>query len=419
MANKVAIYLFNKHIANIYQIDDRIYLRQFNNGAYLASPISIAKDITEIETTSLIYLDSVAGFISDSLPGSFGEEILDNFFIQNNSGKKPTIIDKLLFIGNRGLGALEFRPAYVLNEETDKILSLKNIYEEVKKLKRGEDFKSIHDAFLVSAHSFVGGARSKAVASINLESKEVYLGDRTKEPPKGFFPVIIKYDDTQGGDENKSTYSKLEYIYYLLAKESGININKCYLVHSGNKYHFVTKRFDIKGSQKFHVHSLAGLLHIDYNIPRSLGYEDLFRTAIKLNATSSLNQLFLQMLFNYMFVNQDDHPRNFSFMYGSDYKWKATPAYDITYAKGVKQTREHQMTLKGKALSQINLQDIVNIATEFSIDLKFITNAIETMKNLRESKLKILMNKYKIAQKKQDQILEEVMQRNFQGELNE
>ena len=419
MSDKVSIYLFNKHIADIYQIDDRVYLRQFNRGAYLASPISIAKEITDIETTSLVYLDRVAGFISDSLPGSFGTEILDNFFSKNNSGDKPTIIDKLIFIGNRGLGALEFRPAHEFNDDTKKIMSLKEIYEEVKKLKQGDNFKPIHDAFLVSAHSFVGGARSKAVASINLASNEVYFGDRTKKPPLGFTPVIIKYDDTQNGDENKSTYSKLEYIYYLLSIESGIEMSKCYLVESNNKHHFVTQRFDIVDNKKFHVHSLAGLLHIDYNIPRSLGYEDLFRVAIKLNATASLEQLFLQMLFNYMFVNQDDHARNFSFMCGDDYKWKATPAYDITFAKGVKQTKEHQMTLNGKALSQISLQEIVNIATEFSINLEFISNAIDKMKNLRSSKLIFLMKKYNVSKDKQKQVLKEVMLRDFQGELDE
>ncbi|QSZ43189.1 type II toxin-antitoxin system HipA family toxin (plasmid) [Sulfurimonas aquatica] len=419
MSDKVSVYLFDKHIADVFQVDDRIYLRQFDNGAHLASPISIVKDIADIETTSLIYLDRVAGFISDSLPGSFGEEILDNFFMQNSSGIKPTIIDKLLFIGNRGLGAIEFRPAHIINDNTNTILSLKDIYDEVKKLKRGDDFKSIHDAFLVSAHSFVGGARSKAVASINLESNEVYFGDRTKEPPIGFIPVIIKYDDTQGGDENKSTYSKLEYIYYILAKESGINMNECYLIESNGKHHFITKRFDVEGSKKFHVHSLAGLLHVDYNIPRSLGYEELFRVAVKLNATTSIKQLFLQMLFNYMFVNQDDHARNFSFMCSSDYKWQVTPAYDLTFAKGVKQTKEHQMTLYSKALSQIQLQDIVNVATEFSIDLEFVSSAIETMKNLRENKLRVLMNQYKVSKKKQDQVLQEVMQRDFQGALNE
>ena len=207
-------------------------------------------------------------------------------------------------------------------------------------------------------------------------------------------------------------------IYYLLAKESGIRMSPSYLLQSDSKYHFVTQRFDFINGKKFHVQSLAGLLHIDYNIPRTLGYEDLFRTAVKLNAMTSLKQLFLQMLFNYMFVNQDDHARNFSFMCGDDYKWYATPAYDITFAKGVKQTVEHQLTLNAKALSQINLQDIVTVATEFSIDLEFISEAIHTMKNLREIKLPLLMREYKVTKNKEEQILQEVKTRTFQGELD-
>lgn len=418
MKKKVSLYLFDKHIADIYQVEDRVYLRQYNSLAFKASPISIAKDITDIETTALVFQQRVAGFVSDSLPGNFGNEILAKFFEQNSNGEKPTIIEKLLFIGNRGLGALEFRPAYEQDETVEKTLLLKDIYEEAKKLKRGNNFKSIHSAFLVSAHSFVGGARSKAVVAINLDTNEVYLGDRTKEPPHGFVSVIIKYDDTQDGDEDKSTYSKLEYIYYLLAKEVGINIMDSYLLESNNKHHFVTKRFDIDKRKKYHVHSLAGLLHIDYNIPRTLGYEDLLRSAVKLGATSSLKQLFLQMLFNYMFVNQDDHARNFSFMCDSDYKWRATPAYDITFAKGVKQTREHQLSLNGKALSQITLQDVVNLASEFSIELEFISDSIMKMKALRDKKLPELMQEYQVSQKKQKQVLEAVMSRTFQGELD-
>ncbi len=157
---------------------------------------------------------------------------------------------------------------------------------------------------------------------------------------------------------------------------------------------------------------------MDYNIPRTLGYEELLRVAVKLGATQSLKQLFLQMLFNYMFVNQDDHARNFSFMCGSDYKWKATPAYDITFAKGVKQTREHQLTLNGKALSQITLQDVVNLATEFSIDLEFVSDSITKMKALRDTRLPTLMQEYQVSQQKQEQVLEAVISRDFQGELD-
>jgi len=192
----------------------------------------------------------------------------------------------------------------------------------------------------------------------------------------------------------------------------------CRLLKSEDKYHFVTERFDIVDGKKWHVHSLAGLLHIDYNIPRMVGYEDLLRVAVKLGAMGSLKQLFLQMLFNYMFVNQDDHARNFSFMCDERYEWKCTPAYDITFAKGVKQTKEHQLTLYSKALSQITLQDVVMLATEFSIDVAFVSEAIMMMKELREKKLEALMQEYEISKIKQEEVLRSVSQRDFKGELN-
>jgi len=418
MADKVALYLFDKHIADIYQVDDRVYLRQFDKGAYLASPLSIPQDIVDIETTSLVFQERVAGFVSDSLPGSFGHEILEKFFENNHSGKKPTIIDKLLFIGNRGLGALEFRPQYDFVEETDTTLALKSLYAKAKVLKKGEDFHSLHSAFLVSAHSFVGGARSKAVVSINLKTNEVYLGDRSKQLPKGFIPAIVKYDDTESGDENKATYSKLEYIYHLLAKEAGLIMMDCFLLKSEDKHHFVTERFDVVEGKKWHVHSLAGLLHVDYNIPRVLGYEDLLRVAVKLGATGSLKQLFLQMLFNYMFVNQDDHARNFSFMCDETYRWKCTPAYDVTFAKGVNQTKEHQLTLYGKALSRISLEDVVSLAKEFSIEVEFVSEAIMMMQALRARKLEVLLQEYEISSKKKAEVLKAVFERDFQGELD-
>ena len=414
---KISIYIFGKHIADMYQEEDRVYLKQVNDLCHKVSPLMLSSNQKEIDTTNLVHLERVAGFISDSLPGIFGNEILNNFFLKN-SNKYPTVSDKLLFIGNSGLGAITYEPCVEKENEIFETIELKSMFEKAKKLKKGGDYHLLQDAFLISAHSFVGGARSKAVAAINLETKEVFLGNRAKPLKVGFIHAIIKYDDTSNDDENKSTYSKVEYIYYLLAKECEINMTDCYLVKTGDKHHFVTKRFDIEqNGKRYHVHSLAGLLHLDYNIPRTIGYEDLLRTAVKLGALGSLKQLFLQMLFNYMFVNQDDHSRNFSFMCDSDFKYRATPAYDLTFAKGKLQTVEHQLSLYGKALSQINIDDITTLATEFSIDLEFVASSLEKMKNLRDTKLPLLLQEYEVQQSKQKQILEHTSKRTLQGVL--
>ena len=417
MKIKVSIFLFDEHIADMYQDGDRVYLKTLSNNTHKASPLNISSGLYERETTHLTFLDRVAGFISDSLPGNFGNEILDNFF-NDTRGRYPTVSDKLLFIGNKGLGAITFQPSIEEDSYPDDTIELRDMFEEAKRLKKGGEYHAIHNSFLVSAHSFVGGARSKAVGAINLKNNMVFLGDRTKPLGKDYIHAIIKYDDTAEGDENKSTYSKVEYIYYLLAKECGINMSFCTLVESKGKHHFITKRFDIENSgKKYHVHSLAGLLEVDYNIPRELGYEDLLRTAVKLEALDSLDQLMLQMLFNYMFVNQDDHTRNFSFMCDKDFKWKATPAYDLTFAKGKKQTVEHQLSLYAKPLSLIDVEDVVKLVDEFSIELEFVVNAIKKMKKLREDKLPQLLKEYDVDNKKAKQIIEETYKRDFEGAI--
>jgi serine/threonine-protein kinase HipA len=419
MKQVVEIYLFDKHIANMYQDDDRIYLKQINGLCYKSSPLSLPKDTEDIETTHLIFLEKVAGFISDSLPGSFGNEILNNFFLANKN-KYPSVSDKLLFIGSKGLGALVFKPSLERDNNIQETLELKDMFEIAKEINKKGDYHSLHSAFLVSAHSFVGGARSKAVATINLDTQIVYLGDRNKPLDDGFINAIIKYDNATSGDESRSTYSKIEYIYHLLAKKSGIEMMDCYILQSNGKHHFVTKRFDIgENNKRYHVHSLAGLLHIDYNIPRTIGYEDLLRTSVRLGAFQSKNQLFLQMLFNYMFVNQDDHSRNFSFMCDESFLWRATPAYDITFAKGEKQTQEHQLSLYGKPLSKIGIEDITQLATEFSIDLEFVANSLELIKKLRDEELPHLLKEFKVSRTKQKVLLEEVNKRDLQGALNE
>lgn len=415
---KISIYIFEQHIADMYQDGDRVYLKQIDDMCQKVSPLMLSSNQKEIDTTHLVHQQRVAGFISDSLPGNFGNEILKNFFLQNKN-MYPSVSDKLLFIGNKGLGAITYEPSLEKENNFEHTLELKSMFEKAKELKKGEGYHSLQDAFLISAHSFVGGARSKAVGAINLETKEVYLGDRTKPLQDGFMHAIIKYDDTANDDENKSTYSKVEYIYHLLAKKCGLEMMDCHLVECDGKHHFVTQRFDIEpDGKKYHVHSLAGLLHLDYNIPRTIGYEDLLRTAVKLGAISSLKQLFLQMLFNYIFVNQDDHSRNFSFMCDRNFKYKATPAYDLTFVKGEKQTIEHQLSLYGKPLSEIDIDDITMLSSEFSIDLEFIANSLETMKQLRDKELPILLKEYGVSTLKQKQILLETQTRTLQGALS-
>lgn len=413
MAEKIGVHLFDKHIADLYKEHDSIIMKQHENGAFKASPLSIPNALETYDCTPLKHLERVPGFISDSLPGSFGTEILKNYFESKNSGTPPTVIDKLLFIGDRGLGALSFQPQKNPSENDANTLTLRDMFEKAKDLKNTKEYSTLLDTLVIAAHSFAGGARSKAVVSLDLKNAVVHLGHRN-QVPEGYIPAIIKYDDTQEGGDDKSVYSKLEYIYYLLATQAGINMSESHLLSTEGRHHFVTKRFDLHGTKRKHVHSLAGLLHLDYNVPMSSSYEELLLTGRKLNVPhESTKQIFSQMLFNYMFVNQDDHSRNFSFMTDEQFRWESTPAYDITFAKGEKQTVEHQLTLYGKPLSAIGFSEITTLAYAYLIDTTWMAETIEKMLQLREETLPALLKEYDIQQTKQKQLLNAVNSRNF------
>lgn len=404
------IHLFGKHIATMYDDNGRIYLEQVNAGAHFASPISISKDISQIETTKLP--EGVAGFIHDALPGEYGDNVMEKFYLRHE-GREPRVIDKLLFIGDRSLGALSFRPESQ-RDDTEHTLQLRELFDMSKEIKEGV-VSATSDYLMIAAHSVAGGARSKAVVGVNLQNKQIYLGHRHGSLPDDFMRAIVKYDDTP--EQKHSEYTKLEYIYSILAKESGINMSDTYLMQDNGRLHFVTKRFDHTDTERYHIHSLAGLLHSDYKIPRSLGYDDLFRTAIALGAKKDIPQLFKQMIFNYMFVNQDDHSKNFSFMMGESGEWRATPAYDLTFAKGKKLTVEHQLKLNGKNMSTATLEDFAAIAKRYKIGNELFAKTVEKMDDLREKMLPELLVKHGIGEDKKKLVLSSVRERTMGGVL--
>lgn len=156
--------------------------------------------------------------------------------------------DRLLFIADRALGALSFAPLVQRSEYIDETVSLKEIYEISKNLEKGIVANASIDNFAVAVHSAAGGARAEAVVGINLETKDILMGHNHGELPEGFIRSIVKYDDDEKA--KKSIYSKLEYIYSVIAKKAGITMTRCELISTEDgRSHFVTERFDnIKGN---------------------------------------------------------------------------------------------------------------------------------------------------------------------------
>ncbi|MBL6969989.1 MAG: type II toxin-antitoxin system HipA family toxin [Campylobacterales bacterium] len=374
------------------------------------------------EFSHLAYQYGLPGLISDHLPGSYGMDYMDRFMYEHLK-RKPTIMERLQFLGSHTLGALEFHPVQKTHDYKD-ILNISELYENSKKLLNpnyGDSHNSIPTlkTLIAVSNSAGGGARAKAMVGFNYNDKTISLTRKQGDFPKGYQPVIIKYDD---GDmsmyptlakkyKEHSIPTKLEYVYHLFAKESGIIMSSCELLELDGRAHFLTLRFDRKANERFHIHSLSGMMH--YNPYETYNdYMDMFRIANKLNlAQEEKEQMVKIILFNAIFGNRDDHTKNFSFLMNSDGRWSFAPAYDLTYTCN----GYHQMLLGDKVLNRASFEDLKNAFEPYNISESFLKVNIQNMIEIKNSKLIKECVNLSIPKEFANQILEEtkIVDKNF------
>ncbi|MCP8898706.1 type II toxin-antitoxin system HipA family toxin [Gilvimarinus xylanilyticus] len=307
------------------------------------------------------------GMIADSLPDDFGNAVLNAWVAsQGKQTADITPLQRLQYTGRRGMGALEYHPATrlkSLNASTQvEVEQLVTIAQEI--LDQREEFKvslqsdgsDEREAMLalLSVGMSAGGARPKAVLAFNKDFTQVRSGQA--RVPEGFEHYIMKFDGVSEHNADRETFGDpmgfgaMEYVYYLMAQNCGISMMPCHLINEGERRHFITQRFDRAGNDKIHVQTLNGLAHVNYKIPGSFSYAELFEMArqLKLPAEDA-EQLLKRLVFNIVARNHDDHAKNFAFTL-QDNTWRLAPAYDIAYSykPGSRWVNSHWMSLNGK-----------------------------------------------------------------------
>jgi HipA-like C-terminal domain./HipA-like N-terminal domain. len=353
------------------------YDMDFINSGINVSPIMmpLSDTIYQFKTLSLESFKGLPGLISDSLPDRFGNAIIDAWLAANGRTVESfSIIERLCYIGTRGMGALEFFPdTNSANDNSDeveisKLVELSNQILNHKETISKEDKDNFKD--IIKVGTSAGGARAKAIIAYNEDTGVIKSGQINAGI--GFTYWILKLD---GVDQKEETsHTRIEYAYYLMAKEAKINMSESKLMKSDGYYHFMTKRFDRinleNGSMdKVHMQTLGALMHRDYNEPGTLSYEEAAQAMHKLGIKQSdTEQFFRRMVFNVMSRNQDDHVKNISFLMNRAGEWSLSPAYDVTYAYNPegRWTAVHQMLINGKT-SDINKDDLLQSAHSMRI----------------------------------------------------
>lgn len=307
--------------------------------------------------------DGLPGVLADALPDRFGNAIIRKYFTDRGTPDAAlSAVQRLLYVGARALGALEFRPAIRrrVNKAEQLPLQLLDLVTQARAVIGGEVGIALPDLMRVGASA--GGARAKAVVLWNRDAGT--LKSDFAPPDSADERWIIKFDGTgEGAGKADATrpYNRIEAAYMAMAREAGLDVAETTLLEEGGYAHLMSRRFDRIEGRRMHLHSLAGLQHVDYNAKGAYSYEGLIRTVMSLKLDHRVvTEAFRRAVFNVAIVNQDDHVKNVSFLMDRESGWRLAPAYDLTFSKGGRYTRHHQMSVAGK-VGDISRADLITL----------------------------------------------------------
>lgn len=89
-----------------------------------------------------------------------------------------------------------------------------------------------------------------------------------------------------------------------------------------------------------------------------------------------------RVVFDVLFNNRDDHPKNFSYRLGQDRRWGLAPAYDLTFCAGT--AGYHQMDVCGEALN-IRRVHLLRLAVQGGLDQRWAEQVIEQQGDVAQS----------------------------------
>lgn len=304
------------------------------------------------------------GMLADSLPDKFGNALINAWLAtQGRTPESFNAVERLCYTGSRGMGALEFQPTSGPKLSSGKNVNIEALVQLAAEVLTHRDNlqasfadESKEDALkdILRVGTSAGGARAKAVIAWNPKTNAIRSGQIAAGP--GFEYWLLKFDGVAGNKdkelEDPKGYGSIEYAYFLMARDAGINMSECRLFEENGRHHFMTKRFDrLDGGEKLHMQSLCAMAHYDFNAPAEYSYEQALMVMRRLELPpEDIEEQFRRMVFNIVTRNQDDHVKNIAFLMDKEGRWALSPAFDITYSYNPSGawTARHQMTLNGK-----------------------------------------------------------------------
>lgn len=323
------------------------------------------------------------GLLADALPDKFGNAIIDEWLASEGRFRDDFHpVERLCYIGTRGMGALEFQPSHRATRTASQDVDIERLValssrvlterENLGGVFRGNDNDRKVIENILRVGTSAGGARAKAILAWNPGTGAFRSGQ--VEAGSGFEYWLMKFDGVSNNKDRELAdpkgFGKIEYAYYLMARSAGIEMAPCRLHHEGGRSHFMTKRFDrTPTGAKIHMQSLGALAHYDYNQAGSYSYEQALQAMKRLSLPrTELEQQVLRTYFNIIARNQDDHVKNIAYLMNRRGDWSLSPAFDVSYAwtEDGAWTNQHQMSVNRKR-DEFEPEDLIAFAGKAGI----------------------------------------------------
>ncbi|MCF6178887.1 MAG: type II toxin-antitoxin system HipA family toxin [Geopsychrobacter sp.] len=320
------------------------------------------------------HFEGLHGVFNDSLPDGWGRLLMERKL--RDVGIRPnqlTPLDRLAWIGSKGMGALSYRPVHpaLAKRDTRAWVDLDEV-AEASRIVLEDSPVAVFD-YLLQLGGSPHGARPKALIGLALDGSSI-LHD-AENLPKGFEHWLVKFG-TQGDIPEAGL---IEQAYADMARAAGVLMSDTKVLASkrGPGY-FSIKRFDRDGNRRIHMHSICGLLHADFRLP-SIGYEELLKATQNLTRRKTdVEQMFRRMVFNVFAHNRDDHTKNHSFLMDLSGEWRLSPAYDITFSDGP--GGEHALDIAGEGKNP-GLKDIQRVGDAVGISKSTMVECVDQVRN--------------------------------------
>jgi serine/threonine-protein kinase HipA len=342
------------------------YTPEFAESGVEVSPVAMPLRLEPYAFPSLAEhtFRGLPGMLADCLPDRYGNALIDAWLAaQGRAPESFNPVERLCYIGTRGMGAIEFapshgpRPSGRHNIQIDALVALaSDVLSHRQDLSASFADPGREAALkdILSVGTSAGGARAKAVIAWNPRTQLVRSGQIDAGP--GFEHWLLKFDGVSANRDkdldDPQGFGVIEYAYSKMARAAGVTMSDCRLLEENGRRHFMTRRFDRIGSSgKLHLQSLGALAHYDFNDAGAHSYEQALLVIRRLGLPmATVEQQFRRMVFNVVARNQDDHVKNIAFLMGRDGRWALSPAFDLTYAyrPGSEWTGQHQMSINGK-----------------------------------------------------------------------